>query len=494
MKTHRMSRWARLVTMAALVPTLAWAQGGPGERVATIDPVDPVDRGAGTDMFSWTVMQVNGLGSASTLGALWVHDEADAYVWTSRPVLKVRSGTQPGPIVITPEDPNVPPGGAPQVDVTYNSSLLRFDGTSWSPVLERKGETAGTLFANAPDDMYAATVTAGGAVRVWHFDGSHWRAEVLPPDVTGPVGDFGGDHYNVYLRAGDKILLGAGRHWSVAYKNPLLDPGHAIVYLARDQIIAPGLNGSAVWDGRHWKWSFPPVGWQTDVHGAWGDRDAAGELHMFVTGHGMHENGMCIEQLVEDAPGSLCGSYGECLAEPTADPMSGYGVETWGTGVHDVYMAGVFHDEGFIERFNGVAWTKIVPIPDMTQPTSVGGTREGDVWVALRDGRIVRGERKEPLVTDDPLPIDPFVSRLETAVRRDTPGSFVLEYGLPEGRNVNVGVYDVAGRRVAELENGYREAGTHQVRWNAGGALPGIYFYQVRAGALRNTGRFVLTR
>jgi len=237
MKPHRMSRWARIVAMLALIPTLAWAQEGSGERRAYIDPDDPVDRGAGTDLFTWNVMQVSGLAPASTLGALWVNESNDAYVWTSRPVLNVRYGTTTGPIVITPEDPKIPPGGAPQVDVSYNSSLLRFDGVSWTPVLERPGETAGTLFANAPNDMYAATVAANGTVRVWHFDGAHWRAEVLPPGVTGPVGDFAGNHTSVYLRAGDKILLGSGRHWSVAYENNLLAPGHAIVFLDRKSVV-----------------------------------------------------------------------------------------------------------------------------------------------------------------------------------------------------------------------------------------------------------------
>jgi hypothetical protein len=53
---------------------------------------------------------------------------------------------------------------------------------------------------------------------------------------------------------------------------------------------------------------------------------------------------------------------------------------------------------------------------------------------------------------------------------------------MPEPGNVTIGVYDVAGRRVATLENAHRPAGTHVVTWDASGLCQGMYFYRLRAG------------
>jgi len=491
MKPHRMSRWARLVAIVALVPTLAWAQEGPGERIATIEPGNPVDQGAGFDPFTWDVMDLTGTAAGSTLGTLWVNTRTDAFVWSTRPVITVTPGTQASHIIV-PEDPLLPPGGAPDAQFTINSTLLRFDGTSWSPVMELENETAATLYARHPNEVYAATNLPDGTVRVYHFNGNRWRVERLPDGITGPAGDFAGNPGRLYLRAGNKILLNVGQRWSVVYENDLLVPGHALVFLDRRQIIAPGINGQATWDGTSWTWT--PMSWDMDVHGAWGGRDANGDLHMFATGHQAEQRGMRVVQFVEGAPGSLHGSYVEAIPEPAADPFSGLGIEAWATGVHDVYLVGSFHDQGFIEHFNGTAWSKIVPIPDMTEPTSVGGTPEGDVWVALRDGRIVRGLRREPLVT--PIDADTDVTRpaLGLTARRESPRAFVIEYGLTEGQQVVGAVFDVSGRRVAVLENGYQGAGTHQVRWDARDARPGVYFYRVRAGSILGAGRMIVVR
>ena len=488
MKPHRMSRWARLITMAALVPTLAWAQDGPNGRIVTVEPGDPVDRTGGVDLFTWDVMDLSSVAPGSTLGTLWVNTRSDAFVWATRPRISVTPGTQS---VIIPEDPPAPPFGGPSAQFTLTSSLLRYDGTNWTPVLNLENEEAATLFGTHPNGVYAATNAPDGTVRVYRFNGNRWRTEQLPEGITGPAGDFAGNQARLFFRAGDKILMAVGPHWTVVYENALLNPGHALVVLNRNQIVAPGINGQAVWDGVAWTWE--PIGWDMDVHGAWGGRDAAGELHMFVTGHGPEERGMCVSQFVEGPMGGLHGAYVETMAEPAADPHSGLGIEAWGSGVHDVYLVGRVHDEGFIERFNGVGWSKLERVPAITTPTSVAGTPEGDVWVALRDGRVLRGMRREPLVTPIDESVDDGLAPAPSlTVRRESPRAFVIEYGLTEGRHVDGAVFNVSGRRIATLENEYREAGTYQVRWDARDVPPGVYFYRVRAGSVAGAGRMIV--
>jgi hypothetical protein len=61
--------------------------------------------------------------------------------------------------------------------------------------------------------------------------------------------------------------------------------------------------------------------------------------------------------------------------------------------------------------------------------------------------------------------------------------STVIRYGLPEQSSVTLRVYDMLGRTVATLVEADRQAGYHQVTWNAG-VPSGIYFYRLVAVSL----------
>jgi hypothetical protein len=59
--------------------------------------------------------------------------------------------------------------------------------------------------------------------------------------------------------------------------------------------------------------------------------------------------------------------------------------------------------------------------------------------------------------------------------------------------DAEVGLFDVAGRKVATLHRGALEAGFHRLPWNDAGARPGIYFAQARIdGAVLRTRVVVL--
>jgi flagellar hook capping protein FlgD len=73
-------------------------------------------------------------------------------------------------------------------------------------------------------------------------------------------------------------------------------------------------------------------------------------------------------------------------------------------------------------------------------------------------------------------------------------GTSVLEYSLPVASDVSLAVYDVAGRRVAMLEQGSRSAGVHQVRWDGKGVASGVYFYRLHAGAVTVTKSAIILR
>ena len=71
---------------------------------------------------------------------------------------------------------------------------------------------------------------------------------------------------------------------------------------------------------------------------------------------------------------------------------------------------------------------------------------------------------------------------LYVAVRQLTPTRLVLEYSLPQAGDVALTVFDVAGRRVATLENAHRSAGPHEVGWDVTGVARGVYFCRLSLG------------
>ncbi|MFH1734548.1 MAG: T9SS type A sorting domain-containing protein, partial [bacterium] len=59
---------------------------------------------------------------------------------------------------------------------------------------------------------------------------------------------------------------------------------------------------------------------------------------------------------------------------------------------------------------------------------------------------------------------------------------------------VNLGVYNIHGRLVATLVDGYRNAGSHEVIFDAAGLASGVYIYRMEAGELQASGKMVLLK
>jgi hypothetical protein len=70
-----------------------------------------------------------------------------------------------------------------------------------------------------------------------------------------------------------------------------------------------------------------------------------------------------------------------------------------------------------------------------------------------------------------------------------------VRFGIPTAANVRLDVYDVSGRRVAHLADGYFPAGYHSVEWVAGESVrTGIYFVSLRCGSKEVTRKVVVSR
>ena len=69
-----------------------------------------------------------------------------------------------------------------------------------------------------------------------------------------------------------------------------------------------------------------------------------------------------------------------------------------------------------------------------------------------------------------------------------------LTYALPLAERVVLKAYDVLGREVATLVNGYQDAGLRSVEFNASNLPSGVYFYRLQAGKFTDIKKMLLLK
>jgi hypothetical protein len=69
-----------------------------------------------------------------------------------------------------------------------------------------------------------------------------------------------------------------------------------------------------------------------------------------------------------------------------------------------------------------------------------------------------------------------------------------IHFSLLEASHVQLVVYDVLGREVDRLVDGFLEAGDHRVRWEAASVPSGVYLYRLQASSFTKTQRMTLLK
>jgi hypothetical protein len=72
--------------------------------------------------------------------------------------------------------------------------------------------------------------------------------------------------------------------------------------------------------------------------------------------------------------------------------------------------------------------------------------------------------------------------------------SAVIRYQLAAETRVSLRIYDLLGREVAMLADGFERAGTHSVRFNGTGLASGVYYCRLQAGEVTATRRMILMK
>jgi hypothetical protein len=69
-----------------------------------------------------------------------------------------------------------------------------------------------------------------------------------------------------------------------------------------------------------------------------------------------------------------------------------------------------------------------------------------------------------------------------------------INFSIPEKGNVSLNVFDVNGRKVAELFNGEKEPGNYNISFDASKLSSGVYFYQLRSAGFFQSKKMILMK
>ena len=144
------------------------------------------------------------------------------------------------------------------------------------------------------------------------------------------------------------------------------------------------------------------------------------------------------------------------------------------------------------------AWVSFdIPMSDFTALVTTGHLAQliisGDLSTVYVDN--IYFHNFESSITEE-LPVIP---ESEYTLGNNYPNPFNpvtnISYTLNTAGNVSINVYDVRGRLVENLVNGYRSADTYHYTWDAGNTASGIYYYRLSVdGRIVDTKRMILLK
>jgi photosystem II stability/assembly factor-like uncharacterized protein len=152
---------------------------------------------------------------------------------------------------------------------------------------------------------------------------------------------------------------------------------------------------------------------------------------------------------------------------------------------HTTYFAADGRDStggygyGYVSNDEGAHWYRTSVFPSFG-PLALAGDSlclsYGGVifWASVPDTLLVTSVQRETgtagefqLAQNYPNPFNPTTT---------------IQYTLPIAGHVRIGIYDLLGRRVAGLDEGYKTAGSYSIRFNGTNLASGVYFYRLEAG------------
>ncbi|HMB68994.1 MAG TPA: FlgD immunoglobulin-like domain containing protein, partial [bacterium] len=208
-----------------------------------------------------------------------------------------------------------------------------------------------------------------------------------------------------------------------------------------------------------------------------------------------------------NADNGITGSSGGW--QPHSYDLSAWVGQTVWLGFRFYSDAGVADENIYVDDIHPVqTWTTSTVLSSTIAGNAynVSGQADGTYWYSVR-GRDAEGDwgypsADEPIqvaaATDAPLAVRGGLY-LDPAVPSPFRGRTTVRFGLPRGAEHSLAVYDVSGRRIRVLSQGFGTEGAHRAVWDgrdgAGLHMPsGVYFLRLSSPGGDRVERAVMLR
>jgi hypothetical protein len=179
------------------------------------------------------------------------------------------------------------------------------------------------------------------------------------------------------------------------------------------------------------------------------------------------------------------GTYTDPTVGPVQiNPPVGVNVSRVRTqNVPNTWASGFYYYIGYANALYGYppvdadsfSWTKSADLDGAPFVWDASCTGEPFPYVVIETSSPI----SYTLITINPNPFNPTTA---------------ISYQLSAFSHVSLQVYDVSGRVVAALVDGWRQAGSHKVTFDGSGLASGVYLYRLEAGGQDAAGKMMLLK
>jgi hypothetical protein len=348
-----------------------------------------------------------------------------------------------------------------------SSSTYYGEENGWYGGLEEFGVTGMYKFDSANDDLlvFSGSPVDPSSTPIDLAAGWNWLG--FTPQHDGPIGDAlasatttAGDF--IKNQAASSTYYGEENGWYGGLDVMAPTEGYMLDVAASSTLTYPNFSAGDAMSREKIDRQLPVAisNWDVDYH----DYEFNGHITMSIDGredsHGDY---------IAVFAGDECRGVAERMYFPFGDSYM-YSLMVYSNNIEDEELRFKYYDSEngeIVEYAETMNFTSDMIIGDGFEPFALS-----------REGNSIQPQAYR--ISDAyPNPFNPVTS---------------FSYTIPEDGMVQVAIYDVNGRMVAELINGYQSAGTHPVVWDANELSSGVYMVNMIAGDYSTVQKVMLVK
>ncbi len=339
-------------------------------------------------------------------------------------------------------------------------------------------QSSGTLYMWATvaftDTLHGCTGSSN-LLRYTTNGGTSWLTPQTAPSHGTKSIAFGSPTVGVAVGTGGQIIrtTDGGANWAMVVSG-VSQSLFGVTYADSVNVVAVGNNRiiRSTDGGQSWSIAWSPVSLLWDV--------MAASQQVIVAVGAKSGRGVVFRSTDRgvqwDSVVAVSSSY--LIAVSFCSPDTGFAL-TWDGGV-------------FRTVNGGSSWDSLTVMPPGAGVSSIAvssplaGMISGDRGMVYYTSKGFAGVSEEPRLPNQPVLYQNFPNPFNPSTS--------IRFDLPQKAHVLLAVYNLLGQRVVTLLQGEKEAGHHELKFDASRLSSGVYFYRIQAGDFGQTRKFVILR